>query len=140
MPASEQMVNSYGYNEFPWQKINVGEFSRRIAQINRPSEVIIIGDRWGTRDGIGVKTQGAIKAPYKNLVMTGVLAQSQPASGLKWEEGSVRVSHSAGSGNNPKGGRFNFLSLDGHLENGLPGDTYGPGNSLRIPNRWEGNF
>ncbi len=140
MGKDDQVMTSYGHNERPWKARSIGEFNYRIAQIPNLSEVILLGDRWGTRDGVGVKTQGSIQAPYRCRPMTGSRSQPQPSVGLKWEEGSVRVSHSAGPGTDATRGRFNIVCLDGHVENIRWQDTFGPGGGLRIPNRWEANF
>ena len=136
----DQVMTSYGMNEAPWKSRGIGEFNYRVARIPNPTQVILLGDRWGTRDGVGVKTQGSIQAPYRCKPVTGPRSQPQPATGLKWEEGSVRVSHSAGPGTDATRGRFNIVCLDGRIENLRWQDTYGPGGGLRVPNRWDANF
>ena len=132
---NDQCVSSYGMNSFPWTSRNVAEFSYRLDQIPRPTQVILLADRWGTSDGISPSGQPPVDNPYKTPPMTGPRRDPRPVS----SHGAVRLAHPAGSGTNITNGRFNAVYLDGHAQTNRWQDTVGASVNV-APNQWNANF
>ncbi len=133
--TNTQFVSSYGMNSMPWSTRNVPEFAHRMDQIPRPTDVILLADRWGTRDGLIPDGQPPVDAPYKTTHLTG--PRRAPPGGSSYA--AVRLAHPAGSGTDTANGRFNAVYLDGHAETNRWQDTYGTGTG-RAPHRWDANF
>ena len=133
--TNTQFVSSYGMNSMPWSTRGVAEFNHRMDQIPRPGEVILLGDRWGTRDGLIPDGQPPIDAPYKTTPMTG--PRRAPPGGSSYA--AVRLAHPAGSGTDITNGRFNGVYLDGHAETNRWQDTCGASSGV-VPNRWDAKF
>jgi len=132
--TNTQSVSSYGMNSMPGSTRNVAEFNHRMDQITRPGEVILLADRWCTRDGLIPDGQPPVDAPYKTTPLTG--PRRAPPGGSSCAV--VRLARPAGSGTNTANGHFNAVYQDGHAETNRWQDTYGTGTG-RAPNRWDAN-